>query len=216
MRCDIRGSGQRTASERRALVVVDVQNDFLPGGSLAVGDGDAIIPILNEYIRRARGEGEPVFATRDWHPPQHVSFRERGGPWPPHCVHGTRGAAIASDLRLPNDAVIVCKGSDPGRDAYSAFDGTELDSALRALGVGRVLVGGLATDYCVLHTVRDALAKGYAVLLLDDAIRGVDPAKSRAARDFMVASGAVPVTLDTVSSAALPQGPRDCGIECGR
>ncbi len=187
---DVRGS-------RDAMVVVDVQNDFLPGGSMGVAGADAVVPVLREYIRRAREAGTRVFATRDWHPPRHCSFHEQGGPWPPHCVQGTPGAEIASGLRLPTEAVIVSKGSSPEEDAYSAFQGTDLDAALAARGIGRILVGGLATDYCVLHTVRDARARGYAVLLLDDAIRGVDPDRSRAARDEMVALGAVPVTRET-------------------
>jgi nicotinamidase/pyrazinamidase len=179
-----------------ALLVVDVQNDFLPGGSLGIAGGDAIVPILNEYIRRALRAH--VFATRDWHPPGHCSFRERGGPWPVHCVQGTRGAAFAESLHLPAKATILSKGTDLDRDAYSSFDGTELGKTLRTLGVERVSVGGLATDYCVLCTVRDARALGYAALLLEDAIRGVDPAGSRAACDEMIALGARPATLSDV------------------
>jgi nicotinamidase/pyrazinamidase len=184
-----------TLGPRDALVVIDVQNDFLPGGSLAVPGGDEIIPVLDEYVRRAGASGAHVLATRDWHPPRHCSFRERGGPWPPHCVQGTPGAEIAPGLQLPPGALILSKGSDPDRDAYSAFEGTTLDTVLRALGVDRLLVGGVATDYCVLQTVRDARTRGYGVLLLDDAVRGVDAARSAAARDEMIALGARPVTL---------------------
>ena len=182
-----------------ALLLADVQNDFLPGGSLGIPGGDAVIPVLNEYIRRAVAGGAQVFAARDWHPQHHCSFRDRGGPWPAHCVQGSTGAQFAAELRVPKGAVIVSKGSDLDRDAYSAFDGTKLETALRALDVQRVLVGGLATEYCVLATVRDARAKGYAVLLLDDAIRGVDPDRSRAARDEMTAAGAIPVTLQDIA-----------------
>jgi nicotinamidase/pyrazinamidase len=189
---------------RDALVVVDVQNDFLPGGALGIPCGDAVVPALDQYVRVAVASGAHVFATRDWHPAQHCSFRPRGGPWPPHCIQGTRGAEIAANLRLTISAVVVSKGSDPERDAFSAFDGTKLDVALRALGVDRVLVGGLATDHCVLQTVRDARAKGYAVLLLDDAIRGLDPARSRAARDEMLALGAVPLTLERLAPVEAP------------
>lgn len=187
-------------SQRDALVITDVQNDFLPGGSLGIADGDAILPVLNEYIRLALASGTQVFATRDWHPAKHCSFRERGGPWPAHCIQGTRGAELASNLRLPAGTIVVSKASDPERDAYSAFDGTQLDAQLRALGVERVLVGGLATDYCVLETVRDARRKGYAVLVLDDAIRGVNPAQSRAAREQMTSLGAIPSTLEKLAS----------------
>jgi nicotinamidase/pyrazinamidase len=180
---------------RDAVVVVDVQNDFLPGGSLAVPDGDAVVPALNRYIVAAERRGGHVIVTRDWHPPNHCSFRERGGPWPAHCVSGTRGAAFAHDLRLPTCAVIVSKGTDPDHDAYSGFQGTKLDTVLHALQVERLLVGGLAADYCVLETVRDGLAKGYEVLLLDDAVRGIDAETSARARQEMIARGAVPVAL---------------------
>jgi nicotinamidase/pyrazinamidase len=185
---------------RDALIVCDVQNDFLPGGSLAIPGGDAVVPSLNEYIRKALAGRAHVFAARDWHPQHHCSFRERGGPWPAHCVRGTPGAGLAAELRLPKEAVIVSKGSDLDRDAYSAFAGTKLETALRALDVQRVLVGGLATDYCVLETVRDARAKGFAVLLLVDASRGLYPARSRAARDEMLALGAIPVTLQDMAA----------------
>jgi nicotinamidase/pyrazinamidase len=180
--------------------MADVQNDFLPGGSLGVPGGDAVVPVLNEYIRRAVASGAQIFASRDWHPPHHCSFRERGGPWPAHCVQSSPGAEFAAELRLAKEAVIVSKGSEPDRDAYSAFQGTKLETALRALDVGRLLVGGFATEYCVLETVRDARARGYAVLILDDAIRGVDPARSRAARDEMIALGGIPVTLQDIAT----------------
>jgi nicotinamidase/pyrazinamidase len=189
---------RRALGPRDALLVADVQNDFLPGGALGIGGGDAIVPVLARYVRRALAAGAHVIASRDWHPRDHCSFRERGGPWPPHCVQGTRGAELAPALRLPPEAIIVSKGTDPARDAYSAFDGTKLDAVLRGLGVDRVLVGGLATEYCVVHTVRDARARGYDVLLLVDAIRGVDAAASAAACDEMIAAGAAPVMLDSL------------------
>jgi nicotinamidase/pyrazinamidase len=184
---------------RDALVVVDVQRDFLPGGSLAVIGGDEVVPVLNRYIRKALTHRVHVFATRDWHPPHHCSFHDRGGPWPAHCIRGTPGAELAPELRLPRHALIFSKGAQPDRDAYSGFDGTSLDGVLRALDVRRLLVGGLATDYCVLQTVRDARAKGYSVLLLEDAIRGVDPARSVTAQVEMIGLGAVPVTLEELS-----------------
>jgi nicotinamidase/pyrazinamidase len=184
-----------------ALILVDVQNDFLPGGSVAVPGGDGVIPVLGEYVARALANGAHVFATRDWHPRGHCSFHERGGPWPPHCVQDTSGAELAPGLRLPAKTVIVSKGSDPDHDAYSAFEGTKLDTALRALGVERLLVGGLATDYCVLQTVRDARAKGYAVLLLDDAMRGTDAVRGSEARAEMIALGATAVTLGELAAS---------------
>jgi nicotinamidase/pyrazinamidase len=175
-----------------AFLLVDVQRDFLPGGALAVREGDQVVPILNRYIALARRNHIPVFASRDWHPSDHCSFAARGGPWPPHCIAGTDGARIAADLELPDDAILVDKATTEERDAYSAFDGTGLARELRARGVKRLLVGGLATDYCVLNTVRDALAEGFEVVLLRDAIRPVDvkPGDGERAESEMRAKGA--------------------------
>jgi nicotinamidase/pyrazinamidase len=157
-----------------ALIVVDVQNDFLPGGALAVPDGDAVVPVFNVYLARFDQRGLPVYATRDWHPANHCSFRARGGPWPPHCLAGNQGAAFAPGLRLPPATRVISKATTTGRDAYSGFEGTDLEAELRAQGVHRLWIGGLATDYCVVNTVRDALRHDYAVLLLRDAIRAVN------------------------------------------
>jgi len=157
-----------------ALIAVDLQNDFLPGGSLAVPQGDAVVPALNRYVAAFAARALPVFATRDWHPPDHCSFKAQGGIWPPHCVAATRGAEFASGLALPPGAVVISKAATPEADAYSGFGGTDLAARLRAGGVTRLFIGGLATDYCVLNTVRDALAAGFEVLLLADAIRAVD------------------------------------------
>jgi nicotinamidase/pyrazinamidase len=180
-----------------ALIVVDVQNDFLPGGALGVPDGDAVLPVLNGYIAQFEGRGLPIFATRDWHPGDHCSFRAQGGPWPRHCVAFSHGAAFATELQLPCSAVIVSKAQAPERDAYSGFEGTNLETLLRARGASRLLVGGLATDYCVLNTVRDALARGFQVLLLTDGIRAVNvnPGDGDRALSEMVALGAQPLTL---------------------
>lgn len=161
-------------NESDALIVVDVQVDFCPGGRLPVPDGDKIIPVLNQFIdlfERARAR---VFATRDWHPPNHVSFMERGGPWPPHRVQRSDGARFHADLRLPEDVRVISKATDPDRESYSGFDGTELDADLRKAGVRRVFVGGLATDYCVKNTVLDGLRLGFDVVLLIDATKGID------------------------------------------
>lgn len=155
-----------------ALIVVDVQRDFV-GGSLAVPDAEQVVPVLERYIACFRGKGLPIYATRDWHPADHASFREQGGTWPAHCVAGSRGAEFAPGLSL-EDAIVVSKGTSRDTDAYSAFEGTGLDEMLRAAGIRRLFVGGLATDYCVLATVRDALNKGYRVFLLADAIRAAD------------------------------------------
>ena len=157
-----------------ALILVDVQLDFLPGGSLAVSHGDEVVPALNRYIAVFRRLTLPVVATRDWHPPDHCSFQAQGGPWPPHCVAGSEGARFAPLLDLPCEARIVSKATTRDRDAYSGFEGTDLDEWLQRAGVSRVFVGGLATDYCVLNTVSDALRIGYATFLLADAVRAVD------------------------------------------
>lgn len=157
-----------------ALIVVDVQNDFLPGGSLAVPGGDLVVPVLNAVIAEFARLSLPIYATRDWHPADHCSFKAQGGPWPPHCVAGTLGAEFAPGLTLPPSAHIISKATTAEKDAYSGFAGTELDRLLREAGVKRLLVGGLATDYCVLSTVRDGRRGGYDLVLLLDAIRAVD------------------------------------------
>ncbi len=185
-----------TVGEGDALIITDVQNDLLPGGRLAVKVGDAVIPPLNGYIELFREKGLPIVASRDWHPPEHCSFTSRGGSWPPHCVAGTVGAEIAADLKLPADALIVDKATAPDHHTYSCFDGTGLDEALRARGVRRLFVGGLTTDYGVQATVMEALALGYRVCFLEDAIRAInrDRLDGIRAERRMYAKGAVPVT----------------------
>jgi len=175
-----------------ALIVVDVQNDFLPGGSLAVPAGDAVVPVLNRYIGEFDRRGLPVFATRDWHPRAHCSFRERGGAWPPHCIAGTPGAELAPDLVLPPGARLVSKATRAEADAYSGFEGTALASQLRQQRCTRVFIGGLATDYCVRASALDALAEGFEVVVLEDAVRAVDvqPRDGQRALDEMVSRGA--------------------------
>ncbi len=166
-------------ARRDALVVVDVQNDFCPGGTLGVADGDRVVPILNRYAARFLEAGAPIYLTRDWHPPRTKHFQAYGGLWPPHCVQGTPGAAFHPALTVADGAVVVSKGMDPEEDAYSAFqaqaaDGTLLPAALRTRGVRRLYLGGLATDYCVKATTLDALREGFEVFVLTDAIRAVD------------------------------------------
>ncbi len=157
-----------------ALVVVDVQNDFLPGGRLAVPDGDEVLAPLNRTISKFVDQGLPVVATRDWHPRNHCSFQAQGGPWPEHCVAGTPGAAFHSELRLPDNAKVISKDTAPEADTYSGFQGTELEDWLHAQQVTRLVVGGLATDYCVNSTVEDALKAGFDVVVLEDAVRAVN------------------------------------------
>jgi nicotinamidase/pyrazinamidase len=186
------GSSLATPRAGDALLVVDVQNDFLPGGSLAVPGGDAILAAMNACIERFAALGLPVFASRDWHPLDHCSFQAQGGPWPPHCVAGTSGAAFAAALRLPAGAGIVSKGCNAERDAYSAFGGTDLHQRLQASAVHRLSVAGLATDYCVLASVLDACALGYEVIVLRDAIAAVElqPGDAERALQKMRAAGA--------------------------
>lgn len=157
-----------------ALLIVDLQNDFLPGGSLAVQDGDEIIPAVNTYISRFTRQNLPVFASRDYHPKDHCSFTEQGGTWPPHCVSGTRGASFAEALHLPEKAIIISKATSQDRDAYSALDGTKLKEKLLSLKVQRVFVCGLATDYCVYASVKDLLKEKFDTVLLIDGIKGVN------------------------------------------
>ncbi len=185
-------------SFRDALIIVDVQNDFLPGGALPVPQGDEIIPVLNKYIELFVECGAPIFATRDWHPENHFSFKENGGIWQKHCVQGTKGAEIPSELRLPLDTFFINKGDRPELEAYSGFQGTLLNDLLRERGVKRVFIGGLATDYCVKHTVLGALNLGYTTFFLSDASKGVDltPGDSERAIAEMLSRGAISITLD--------------------
>jgi nicotinamidase/pyrazinamidase len=183
--------------DRAALLIVDVQNDFCPGGSLAVSEGHQVVPVINREIERFRAAGRPIVASRDWHPAETTHFAAGGGTWPPHCVAGEAGAAFHSELKLPAEAVVVSKGTGPTEDAYSAFearaaDGRGLDEVLRAGGVDRLVVTGLATDYCVRASALDALKAGYRVTVLRDAVRAVDvnPGDGARALDELRAAGA--------------------------
>jgi nicotinamidase/pyrazinamidase len=173
-----------------ALLVVDVQNDFCPGGALPIEDGDRVVPVLNRWLRAARERGMPVYASRDWHPRGHPSFAESGGPWPAHCIQDTEGASFHRDLELPDDAVLVAKGVRFDRDQYSAFSETGLESRLRRDGVRRLFVGGLALDVCVRATVLDALREGFEVRVLVDATRAVAEEGGRSALREMESAGA--------------------------
>jgi nicotinamidase/pyrazinamidase len=164
---------------KNALIVVDVQNDFCPGGALAVTEGDQVVPPLNRYIAKFEQAGSPIFATRDWHPVKTSHFNTSGGPWPPHCIQGSPGAEFHPALTLPPETVIVSAGMGSDEDGYSGFlgrdaNGTKLVDLLRQSGVQRIFVGGLATDYCVKHTVLDGLKEGFQVVLLTDSVRGVN------------------------------------------
>jgi nicotinamidase/pyrazinamidase len=162
-----------SGGDRRALIVVDVQNDFCPGGSLAVEHGDEVVAPLNRLIEEFLSRGEPVYKSRDWHPADTKHFTAYGGTWPVHCVQGTRGAEFHPQLSRDPRVRVVSKG-EGDEDNYSAFDGTTLADSLRAEGVSEVWVGGLATDYCVKQTVLDALRAGFRVRALRDAMRAVN------------------------------------------
>jgi nicotinamidase/pyrazinamidase len=170
-----------------ALVVVDFQNDFTPGGALAVPDGDAVAGHLNELI--ASGRFDLVVATRDWHPPNHSSFAEQGGPWPVHCVADTEGAQLNPALDAANVDVIVDKGTEPATEGYSGFDGTDLASLLRERGIDKLTVAGLATDYCVRATALDAIREGFDVTVDAAGSRGIDESDSARALDEVRAAG---------------------------
>lgn len=173
-----------------ALLAVDVQRDFEPGGALAVPNGDEVAAVLAGCIDEFNRRNLPVVASRDWHPQDHCSFQAQGGPWPPHCVANTPGAELDPALRLPTDAKIVDKAQNADRDAYSAFEGSELHAWLGEKGVQRLFIGGLATEYCVLNTANDALRHGYKVVLLEDAIRAIDPAAGQNAIEDLRSRGA--------------------------
>jgi nicotinamidase/pyrazinamidase len=159
------------------------------------------VPVLNKYIDIFNRAGASVFATRDWHPPNHVSFKPYGGAWPPHCVQDSKGAEFHPELKLPEEARIISKATDPSKESYSGFDGTTLEKELRDKGVKRVFIGGLATDYCVKHTVLDALKLDFETVVLVDATRGIDrrPQDSQQAIREMIERGATTSVLSEVS-----------------
>jgi nicotinamidase/pyrazinamidase len=187
-------------NRQSALVVVDIQNDFCPGGALPVENGDKVVPVLNKYIEKFRKAGAPILFTRDWHPPDHSSFKAQGGPWPPHCVQNSEGAKFRGDLLIPPEGEIVSK-ADKKDEAYSFFQATDLAQKLKERGIKRLLVGGLATDYCVKETVLDGLKCGFEVFVLDDASKGVNvnPSDSDNALNLMVAKGAKRIRVQDIA-----------------
>jgi nicotinamidase/pyrazinamidase len=189
----------------KALLIVDVQNDFCPGGALPVPAGNQVVPILNQYAQRFAGMAAPIFASRDWHPPVTRHFQAQGGPWPPHCVAEGKGAAFHPELKLPAGTTILTKGTDPSDDGYSAFEGADsagggFVDALARSGVKHLYVGGLATEYCVRASVLDGLRQGLDVVVLLDAVRGIDVQDGDVARalDEMLRAGARTTTLNTI------------------
>ena len=186
-----------------ALIIVDVQYDFLPGGNLPVPLGEEVIPVLNQYLQVAGAAKIPIFASRDWHPPHTVHFGVDGGTWPVHCVQGSNGANFHKDLQLPSSTHVVTKGDNHDDDGYSAFqgwlaNGQPLIDVLHDFHVGRVFVGGLATDYCVQRTVLDACNAGLEAVYLRDACRAVEVERGDGVRaeEHMLSAGARACTFE--------------------
>jgi nicotinamidase/pyrazinamidase len=179
-----------------ALIVVDPQNDFLPGGSLAVPDGNRILEPINALMPHFGY----VVASRDWHPRNHAYFQANGGPWPWHCLARTFGAQFSPLLHTDQIDDVVSKGTDPKTDGYSAFADTDLSLLLRKHGVRRVFVCGLATDYCVKATTLEAIANGFDAVVIADAIAGIDvkPGDVDRALDEMRAKGAQLIAVETL------------------
>jgi nicotinamidase/pyrazinamidase len=177
---------------KKALIVVDVQNDFCPGGSLAVSHGDEVVAPLNKLMKEFLDRGEAVYKTRDWHPEKTKHFATYGGTWPVHCVQNTGGAEFHPDLLNDPRITVISKGIDETSDGYSGFDGTQLAQLLRDEGVEEIWVGGLATDYCVKQTVVDGISNGFKVKALADTMRpvNVNPEDGSKALDEMAAAGA--------------------------
>ena len=190
------------------FLITDVQKDFLPGGALPVDRGNEIIPVLNEYIRDFHAAKANVLVSRDWHPTNHISFNTQGGPWPPHCIKETNGAKFSSDLKLPEHTLVISKATELTHESYSVFDGTILANELKRLGVKRLFIGGLATDYCIVNTVLDARKLGLETVVLMDATLGinVNPGDVDSAIKTMVTNGAQLATVDDFPEAvdALP------------
>lgn len=174
-----------------ALLVVDLQRDFCEGGALAVPNGDSVVPIIQDLTNRAADQQIPIYASRDWHPPDHVSFEARGGPWPPHCVQGTKGAELHPGFAPPTGHIPVVKGTRLDRDQYSAFDETGLAADMRERGVRRIWITGLAQDVCVRATALDALREGFEVRLIQEATRPVDEDEGRKALEEIEAAGGI-------------------------
>jgi len=186
-----------TSNTRQALIVVDVQNDFCPGGTLAVPHGDEVVPPLNKLIDKFLERGDPVYKSRDWHPRTTKHFSAYGGAWPVHCVQNTKGAQFNPALRDDPRINVISKGLGD-TDCYSAFDETDLGSQLRDARVEELVVGGLATDYCVKNTVLDALGRGFKVKAVEDAMRAVElqPGDGERAIAEMRAAGAEIVSTE--------------------
>ena len=187
-------------NEDDALIVTDVQNDFCPGGALPVPQGDAVVSPINRLV----GKFETLVYSRDYHPEEHCSFsldpRYCDGSWPYHCVQDTPGAEFHGDLRVPLDAVFIEKGTNPDKEAYSAFEDTDLEQILRKKNIARLFITGLALDYCVKATALDALRLGFAVVVVEDATRGISEDSSAAAKAELLAAGVTLCRVGDISS----------------
>jgi len=181
---------------KTALVVIDIQNDFCPGGALAVAEGDRVVEPTNRLIGHFRRHGAPIFYTRDWHPANHCSFKEFGGPWPVHCVQNSAGAQFHRDLDVPDDAAILNKAWQPDSEDFSGKSSSELFMRLVQAHVRRVVLAGLATEYCIKATAHDARAEGFEVIVITDAIRPVNvrPGDGQRALEDMLARGVALLT----------------------
>nr|VFJ72803.1 MAG: nicotinamidase/pyrazinamidase [Candidatus Kentron sp. FM]VFJ73044.1 MAG: nicotinamidase/pyrazinamidase [Candidatus Kentron sp. FM]VFK19395.1 MAG: nicotinamidase/pyrazinamidase [Candidatus Kentron sp. FM] len=172
-----------------ALVIVDVQNDFCPGGALPIDGGDRVVPVINRWIQAAVAKGVPIYASRDWHPAGHISFADQGGLWPAHCIQDSEGARFHPDLELPDSTVKITKGVRFDQDQYSAFDQTGLAGQLQRNGIGRLWVTGLAEDVCVLATALGGRREGFDVILIRNATQAITPENGRQARREMQNAG---------------------------
>jgi nicotinamidase/pyrazinamidase len=184
----------------KALLIIDFQNDFTSGGALEVPGGDEIA----EPVKRLADHFDLVFATRDWHPPDHASFETEGGPWPVHCVRDTPGAQFHPAMAEVKVDAVVDVGRDRDDEGYSGFEKSDLARILRDHDVDEVYVCGLATDYCVRASAIDACAEGFDVTVVEDAVRAVEVSEGDAERAFrdMRQAGARVATSDEVLAAA--------------
>jgi nicotinamidase/pyrazinamidase len=200
---------------KKALLIVDVQNDFCPGGALGVPEGDKIIPPINKYIKIFSQKKIPIFVTRDWHPVKTKHFKDFGGIWPVHCIQNSRGAAFHPKLKLPKDAIFLYKGMDPEKDSYSSFHAEDISgmkflNILKRLGIREIYIGGLATDYCIKYSAKDALKNGFKVNVLIDAIKGVNlkPKDSENAIKGIVKMGTKKINLSYFQRTVSQRGGR--------
>ncbi|CAG9296848.1 isochorismatase family protein [Celerinatantimonas diazotrophica] len=193
-----------TVKASDALLIIDLQNDFLPGGALGIPSSYQVIEPINRYTQYFERSQATIILSRDWHPEEHCSFIQQNGPWPPHCIQNTQGAQISADFAWPTQAWLVSKATSVEKDAYSAFDGTELSVQMKHCGIKRLFICGLATDYCVLQSTLDALANGFECYLLTDGIDAVNVNEhdGQQAIEKMCAHGATPIQWQTLAPLA--------------